>query len=225
MQFVVACKSKGESFASLCRGFGISRKIGYKWSKRSRAGGLKALRDVSRRPHRRGKMHHFWWRERLRRARRARPHWGAKKLRWRRQKAFPHSKRIPAGGTLARWLLECNLVKKRKRRARPGPAVEGSTGGKKLQPSVDGGLSKAGFARAMGGVAPGSPATIENVPTKLWLSKCLGTFIGRALAGCPVSSKRLAIRALGTKGGCTTAGTSNGKDASALSEELLWANR
>jgi putative transposase len=122
-QFVLACKGKGESFASLCRRFGISRKTGYKWSKRYRAGGLKALEDVSRRPRRRGKMHHFSWRERLRRARRARPHWGPKKLRWRLQKAFPQARRIPAVSTLARWLLEYNLVKKRQRRARPGPVL------------------------------------------------------------------------------------------------------
>jgi transposase len=122
VQFVLACKSKDESFASLCRGFGISRKTGYKWLKRYRVGGVKALENASRRPRHRGKMYHFSWRERLRRAR---PDWGAKKLRWGLEKAFPRARRIPTVSTLARWLVECNLVKKRKRRARPGPVLPG----------------------------------------------------------------------------------------------------
>jgi putative transposase len=125
VQFVLACKGKGESFASICRRFGISRKTGYKWSKRYRAGGFKALEDASRRPHHRGNIYRFCWQERLCKARRACVHWGPKKLRWRLQKAFPRVKRIPAVSTLARWLLEHNLVKKPKRRARPGPVLPG----------------------------------------------------------------------------------------------------
>lgn len=122
-QFVRSCKGKGESFASVCRRFGISRKTGYKWSKRFSAGGLKALVDASRRPRRRGKMHPLFWRRRLRKVRLGRPRWGPKKLRRRLQKAFPRARRVPAVSTLARWLLECNLVKKPKRRARPGPVL------------------------------------------------------------------------------------------------------
>lgn len=125
MQFVLAAKSKEESFASLCRSFGISRNSGYKWLKRYRLGGVKALQDASRRPRHPGKKYHFYWRERLHRARRARPDWGAKKLRWRLKKAFPRAKRIPGVSTLARWLAEGNFVKKRKRRARPGPVLPG----------------------------------------------------------------------------------------------------
>lgn len=122
-QFVLGCNGKGESFASVCRRFGISRKTGYKWSKRYFAGGLKALVDASRRPRRQGKMHDCCWRMRLRQVRQERPRWGPKKLRRLLEKAFPRAKRIPAVSTLARWLLECNLVKKRKRRARPGPVL------------------------------------------------------------------------------------------------------
>ena len=44
--FVLACREKGESFASLCRVFGISRKSGYKWLKRYRQGGVRALKDA-----------------------------------------------------------------------------------------------------------------------------------------------------------------------------------
>jgi transposase len=77
MQFVLG-GNRSESFASLCGHFGISRKSGYKWLQRYRAGGVKALADASRRPRRRGKMHHFVWRRRLRALRQEHPRWGAK---------------------------------------------------------------------------------------------------------------------------------------------------
>lgn len=122
-QFILACKEKMEPFAAICRRFGISRKSGYKWAQRARAGGVKALEDASRRPPQRGKMHPAFWRRRLRQERLARPHWGPKKLRRVLQKAFPRAKPVPAVSTLARWLLEGNFVAKRPRRARPGPVL------------------------------------------------------------------------------------------------------
>ena len=38
--------------ATLCRRFGISRRVGYKWIDRFASGGVEALCDQSRRPHR-----------------------------------------------------------------------------------------------------------------------------------------------------------------------------
>ena len=122
-QFVLTAKSESESFVSVCGRFEISRKTGYKWLQRYRRGGLKALADVSRRPHHRGKMHHIAWRMRLRALRQEHPRWGAKKLRRLLQKAFPQARRLPAVSTLARWLVELHLVKKRQRRARRGPVL------------------------------------------------------------------------------------------------------
>jgi putative transposase len=122
-QFVLTAKSESESFVSMCGRFGISRKTGYKWLQRYRRGGLKALADMSRRPHHRGKMHHIAWRMRLRALRQEHPRWGAKKLRRLLQKAFPQARRLPAVSTLARWLVELHLVKKRQRRARRGPVL------------------------------------------------------------------------------------------------------
>ena len=101
-QFVLAVNSESESFVSVCGRFGISRKTGYKWLQRYRRGGLKALADVSDRPHHRGKMHHITWRMRLRKVRREHPRWGAKKLRSLLQKAFPQARRLAAVSTLAR---------------------------------------------------------------------------------------------------------------------------
>jgi transposase InsO family protein len=125
MRFVLAIKSKGEVFASVCARFGISRKSGYKWWQRYRAGGVKALADRSRRPLSRWKKQRLVWRDRLGKVRRKHPSWGAKKLRRRLQKAFPGTRRIPAVSTLARWLVELGLVKKRQRRARRGPVLMG----------------------------------------------------------------------------------------------------
>ena len=123
VQFVLALKNKSESFASVCGRFGISRKSGYKWWQRYRAGGLKALGNASRRPRHRGKMHRFIWRMRLCKLRQEHPRWGAKKLRRLLKRAFPQARRVPAVSTLAHWLVELHLVKKRKRRARRGPVL------------------------------------------------------------------------------------------------------
>jgi putative transposase len=122
-RFVLACREKRESFASLCRGFGISRKSGYKWLKRYREGGVRALRDASRRPRYCAKAHRSFWREALRKTRQARPLWGPKKLRPVLQKTFPGMKRVPAVSTLGLWLAQSNSTAKRKRRARRGPVL------------------------------------------------------------------------------------------------------
>jgi transposase InsO family protein len=49
-EFVVSAGLGGLPFAELCRRYGISRKTGYKWLARYRAGGPAALAEQSRRP-------------------------------------------------------------------------------------------------------------------------------------------------------------------------------
>jgi putative transposase len=51
IRFVIRLKD-GESRASLCREFGISRKTGYKIVDRCQECGLEGLTDRARRPHR-----------------------------------------------------------------------------------------------------------------------------------------------------------------------------
>lgn len=126
MKFVLAVKPGVEAFASLCGEFGISRKSGYKWWKRYRARGLQGLVERSRAPRRRPAEYRRWWRGALRRARRAHPRWGGKKLRRVLQKAYPRRRALPAVSTLGRWLKELDLVEKRPRRARRGPLLPGS---------------------------------------------------------------------------------------------------
>ena len=50
MRFVVAVQKQEESFAALCRRFGVSRRIGYKWLARFEAEGAAGLFDRSRAP-------------------------------------------------------------------------------------------------------------------------------------------------------------------------------
>jgi transposase-like protein len=51
MRFVIRLKD-GETIASLCREFGISRKTGYKSFERYQQSGLEGLSDRTRRPFR-----------------------------------------------------------------------------------------------------------------------------------------------------------------------------
>jgi putative transposase len=44
-------ESRSESFAAVCRRFGVSRRVGYKWVERFRAGGVDGLKDKPRAPH------------------------------------------------------------------------------------------------------------------------------------------------------------------------------
>src|SRR5258705_13105680 len=51
MRFVMAVEAREETFAAICRRFGVSRKTGYKWLDRYRAEDVEGLRDRSRAPH------------------------------------------------------------------------------------------------------------------------------------------------------------------------------
>ncbi len=51
MRFVTAVDAGEEAVAALCRRFGISRRVGYKWLNRYNALGVDGLADRSRAPH------------------------------------------------------------------------------------------------------------------------------------------------------------------------------
>lgn len=50
MRFVLAVEGQEETFAAVCRRFGVSRKSGYKWFERYRQTGVEGLLDRSRAP-------------------------------------------------------------------------------------------------------------------------------------------------------------------------------
>lgn len=78
--FVTACESAQGSMAQLCREFGISRRIGYKWLGRWRSEGEGGLVDRSRRPHHLAGSTPAEVVEALVKLRQAHPYWGARKL-------------------------------------------------------------------------------------------------------------------------------------------------
>ena len=55
--FVEAVLEEEYSMSELCRRFGISRKTGYKWLRRSGDGGDEVFADRSRRPHTLARRH------------------------------------------------------------------------------------------------------------------------------------------------------------------------
>jgi putative transposase len=123
VQFVIKLRDRCGDLAGLCRQFGISRKTGYKWWARFRAGGIKALEDKPRRPRRHPQGYKRFWVERLRTLRLEEPRWGPKKLRRVLQRTHRRCRVFPAVSTLARWLRELGLVRPRKKRARRGPII------------------------------------------------------------------------------------------------------
>ena len=80
VRFVVAASRGERSVFALCAEFGISRATGYEWLRRYRAGGVGAVVEQSRRPHRSPRRTAFSVEERIVALRRERPDWGARKL-------------------------------------------------------------------------------------------------------------------------------------------------
>jgi transposase InsO family protein len=109
------------SVAELCRRLRISRKTAYKWKRRFRQGRLAGLQDRSRRPRRIFQRPSVLWLDRLRRERRRRPSWGARKLQHRLRRDFGAGG-LPSVAAISRWLKRWGLARGRRRR-RPGPVV------------------------------------------------------------------------------------------------------
>jgi putative transposase len=105
----------------LSRRWQVSRKTAYKWLERYRQGGLGGLADRSRRPQQVPQQTPRYWLERLRRLRRKRPTWGARKL-YHRLGQEQGLSGVPAVSTLSRWLKRWGLVKGGPRRL-AGPVI------------------------------------------------------------------------------------------------------
>jgi len=109
MRFVMRLKD-GESMASLCREFSISRKTGYKIFERYEECGLEGLSDRTRRPFRYANQLPEQLEAAIVAARRERPHWGARKIRERLLRRLPHAVKIPAVSTIHAVLDRHGLV-------------------------------------------------------------------------------------------------------------------
>jgi transposase InsO family protein len=99
IRFVIRQKD-GESMASLCREFGISRKTGYKILDRYEECGWEGLTDRTRRPFRYANQLPEPVEAAIVAAKREKPHWGARKIRERLLRRLPHAVKVPACSTI-----------------------------------------------------------------------------------------------------------------------------
>src|SRR6201988_2433093 len=81
MRFMLAAERQEETFAALCRRFGVSRKTGYKWLERYEAAGVEALIARSRAPHDHPQAISEAIAKRCLAVRRTHPSWGPVKVR------------------------------------------------------------------------------------------------------------------------------------------------
>ena len=121
MRFVIVAESQDEPFAALCRQFGVSRRVGYKWLARYRQAGVEGLLDRSRAPHHHPQAIAQEIAERCLAMRRARPTWGPLKVRAFLERQAP-SIDWPAASTIGVLFDREGLTVKRKLRRRSPPS-------------------------------------------------------------------------------------------------------
>jgi len=114
MRFVLRLKD-GESMASLCREFGISRVTGYKIYDRYEQCGLEGLTDRARTPYRYANKLPAQLEAMIVTMRREKPTWGARKLRERLLRKLPNDVRVPACSTIHAILDRHGLVTRQRR--------------------------------------------------------------------------------------------------------------
>jgi transposase InsO family protein len=114
MRFVVRLK-EGESMATLCREFGISRKTGYKILDRYEECGVLGLTDRSRKPIRYANQLPPQVEAEIIATKREKPHWGARKIRERLLRRLPHEIKVPARSTIHAIMDKHGLVSRSRR--------------------------------------------------------------------------------------------------------------
>ena len=103
--------------------FGVSRKTAYRCLALFKCGGKSALSLRQRGRRKRGSALQQKWCGRVLMLRRARPSWGARKLRWWLAQKYPEEV-LPSRRTIQRWLLSCGYVRPKKRRLRAGTGLK-----------------------------------------------------------------------------------------------------
>ncbi|HEY5819378.1 MAG TPA: helix-turn-helix domain-containing protein, partial [Mesorhizobium sp.] len=101
----------GEGMSDVCRGFGISRKTGYKIFNRYKDEGLEALTDRTRRPVRYANQLPDPIERMIVASKKDKPHWGARKIRELLIRKLNGDVRIPAKSTVHAVLDRHGLVK------------------------------------------------------------------------------------------------------------------
>jgi putative transposase len=121
MRFVVAVRKHEESFAAVCRQFGVSRRVGYKWLARFEAEGADGLFDRSRAPLRQPLRIAEDIMERCLEVRRTHPTWGPLKVRAYLARKSGETE-WPAASTIGELFDREGLTVKRKLRRRSPPS-------------------------------------------------------------------------------------------------------
>ena len=117
MRFVLVIEAGEESMAAICRRFGISRRVGYKWLCRYREAGVAGLEDRSRAPLQSPQGISSSVAERCLEVRRSHPTWGPVKVRaWLRRHAPDRC--WPAASSIGGLFDREGLTVKRRRRRR-----------------------------------------------------------------------------------------------------------
>jgi transposase len=122
-RFVQDWESEDWSMAELCRFYGVTRTTGYKWIDRYDRGGLEALRDQSRAPHRHPNEVSAELEELVITVRGKHPSWGAPKIHTRLKREHA-DQRIPAESTIGAIRKRHGLTVNRRRRRTSRPANE-----------------------------------------------------------------------------------------------------
>jgi transposase InsO family protein len=121
MRFVMAVERREESFAAVCRRFGVSRKTGYKWLTRYDEAGVEGLTDRSRSPLNHPQAISEAIAERCLAVRRAHPTWGPIKVRGWLVQRIPQTE-WPAASTIGALFDREGLTVKRRLRHRSPPS-------------------------------------------------------------------------------------------------------
>src|SRR5437879_2475132 len=117
MRFVMQCQQQEESMAQLCRLYGISRRVGYKWLARYRELGVEGVREQSKAPHLHPNQLSAGMHQRIVQLRGQHPRWGPRKLRvlLERQQVRAEDEAIPAASTIGQILRREGLSVPRRR--------------------------------------------------------------------------------------------------------------
>jgi transposase InsO family protein len=122
LRFVADRLSGEASMTELCAAYGISRRVGYKWLARYALEGPSGLSDRSHAPLRHGQATAEALVERIVELRRAKPHWGPRKIVARLQTLHPELA-WPSHSTADALLRKAGLVTGRRLKRRPPPRV------------------------------------------------------------------------------------------------------
>ena len=107
-EFVMAATQEGANISRLCRRFGISRDVGYKWIGRYKAEGMSGLLDRSRRPRHSPSRTGEAVERTVISLRKKHPAWGGRKLR-RRLQDLGH-KSVPSASTITEILRRHGML-------------------------------------------------------------------------------------------------------------------